>query len=60
MERFFFCYSARLKRALEANGFRYICVGINENTQRKFWLYHGTQELNYYKDYLYQEERDQF
>lgn len=60
MERFFFCYSARLKRALDAQGFRYICVGINERTGTKFWLYWGTPELNYYKDNLYQEERDQF
>ena len=60
MERFFFCYSVRLKRALESNGFRYICVGINEHTNAKFWLYVGTPELNYYKDYLYQKERDKF
>lgn len=60
MERFFFCYSARLKRALEANGFRHICVGLNERTNQKFWLYVGSQELNDYKDYRYQAERDQF
>lgn len=60
MERFFFCYSARLKRALESHGFQYVCVGINERTQGKFWLFVGTPELNYYKDHLYQEERDKF
>lgn len=60
MERFFFCYSARLKRALEANGFHYVCIGINERTNSKFWLYVGSNELNDYKDHLYQEERDKF
>lgn len=60
MDRFFFCYSPRLKRALAANGFRYICTGINEQTQTKFWLYVGTDELNDYKDRFYQQERDQF
>lgn len=60
MDRLFFCYSPRLKRALEAHGFNYICVGINERTQTKFWLYEGTDELNYYKDYLYQKDRDDF
>lgn len=60
MNGFFFCYSPRLKRALEANGFRYVCVGLNENTGARFWLYVGSPELNYYKDYLYQEERDKF
>ena len=60
MDRFFFCYSPRLKRALTANGFRYICTGFNEQTQAKFWLYVGTDELNDYKDRFYQQERDQF
>lgn len=60
MERYFFCYSARLQKALEYHGFRYICVGINERTGAKFWLYEGSPEFNYYKDYLYQEERDLF
>ncbi len=60
MERFFFCYSARLKRALEANGFRYICVGINEKSGAKFWLFLGTDALNDYKDRYYQQERDKF
>lgn len=58
--KLFFCYSARLHRALKFHGFRYICVGINHNTKSKFWLYEGTQELNYYKDYIYPTERDKF
>lgn len=36
---FFFCYSPRLKQRLLDAGERFICVGINESTQRKFWLF---------------------
>lgn len=60
MKQYFYCYSARLKRALSANGFQYICVGINERTNSRFYLYEGTEELNYYKDWIYPVERDNF
>lgn len=60
MDRFFFCYSARLKRALVANGFSPICTGLNGKSGKKFWLFLGTDELNYYKDNVYQTERDRF
>lgn len=60
MDRLFFCYSERLKNALVANGFKYICVGINERTNSRFWLFWGTNELNDYKDNTYQNERDRF
>lgn len=60
MDRFFFCYSPRLKRALIANGFSPICTGYNNRTKKKFWLFLGTQRLNYYKDFVYQTERDRF
>lgn len=56
--KYFYCYSERLKRALSANGFRYICIGINERTNSKFYLYEGSEELNYYKDCIYQSERE--
>ena len=36
---YFFCYSARLKNRLLDAGERYICVGLNESTKRKFWLF---------------------
>ncbi|WP_206459443.1 hypothetical protein [Anaerovorax sp. IOR16] len=60
MEKLFFCYSNRLKRALISNGFTPICIGINKRNNQKFYLFEGTFELNYYKDYLYQKERDKF
>lgn len=57
---FFYCYSERLKRALCANGFRYVCVGINERTDSRFYLFVSSPELQYYKDYIYPNERDEF
>lgn len=60
MERYFYCYSPRLKNALVANGFRYICVGINEKENSKFWLFEGTDELNAFKNEVYQKARDQY
>ena len=55
--QFFFCYSSRLHKALQSNGFRYICVGISG---AKFWLYVGDEALNHFKDNVYQQVRDEF
>jgi hypothetical protein len=33
---------------------------MNERSGETFWLYEGTQELNYFKDNVYQDVRDQF
>lgn len=43
---FFYCHSANLQRFLARNGQRYICVGLNENTLKKFWQYRRTGELH--------------
>lgn len=43
---YFFCYSPRLKGRLLDAGLRYICVGTNESTGRKFWLFEQTPELS--------------
>lgn len=43
---FYYCYSPKLHAFLQAEGQRYICVGLNEDTHRKFWQYRGTTELN--------------
>ena len=59
-QRYFYCYSERLKRALCANGFRYICVGLNRRTQSRFYLFESSVELQYYKDCIYPTERDEF
>lgn len=43
---YFFCYSPRLKERLLAEGERFICVGFNERTRSKFWLFPRTEKLN--------------
>lgn len=45
MNEFFYCYSPNLHEFLRANGQRYICAGLNENTMRKFWQYKRTPEF---------------
>lgn len=46
MNRYFYCYSYPLKEFLLINGLRYITHSVNANTQKKFWLFEGTVELN--------------
>ena len=60
MKSYFYCYSPRLKRALLAHGFSYICTGINQKSNTIFWLCEGSEELNDYKNNYYQAERDKF
>lgn len=43
---FFYCYSPALSGFLQAKGIRYICVGINENTGKKFWQYRRGEPLD--------------
>lgn len=42
---YFYCYSPRLKDRLLDEGERFICVGLNENTRKKFWLFENTPKL---------------
>ena len=58
--RLFYCYSLRLKKALDANGFKYIEQNVHKKTNAVYWVYEGTDEFNYYKDFIYQQERDNF
>jgi hypothetical protein len=58
--KIFYCYSGRLMRALYNNGFRIISTGINPKTKSFYWCFIGSDILNYYKDNLYQKERDKF
>lgn len=46
MNRYFYCYSYNLKEFLKSNGLRYISASVNSNTQKKFWVFEGTNELN--------------
>lgn len=45
-EGFFYCHSPNLHEYLQRNGQRYICVGLNENTLKKFWQYRRSDELH--------------
>ena len=56
----FYCYSERFKNALYINGFRIIEFGFNYKTNSQYWVFIGSEILNYYKDNLYQKERDLF
>lgn len=46
MNRYFYCYSYNLKCFLVENGYRYIVNSVNSNTQKKFWVFEGTDGLN--------------
>lgn len=46
MNDYFYCYSPRLKSRLLDEGERFICVGINEKSGRKFWLFKNSEKLN--------------
>ena len=59
-QRLFYCYSERMLRALLNNGFQYIREGTNINNGATFWVFEGTEELNYYKNHVYQTERDRY
>ena len=42
---FLYCYSVKLRDFLIERGHRYICVGINERANTRFWLFEKTNEL---------------
>ena len=44
--KYFFCYSINLFRYIRDNGIRYISKGINPSTDRSFWLFERTEQLN--------------
>lgn len=46
MNRYFYCYSYNLKCFLIENGKRFITSSVNKNTNKKFWVFEGTDELN--------------
>jgi len=56
----FYCYSPILKRALLHNEFKYLHVGINNKTNKKFWVFNNTPELDEYFHLKYQLERNSF
>ena len=59
-QKLFYCYSERFMRACVYNGFRIIRHGVNPGTGADYWVFIGSEVFNYYKDNLYQLERDEF
>lgn len=59
-QKLFYCYSERFMRACVYNGFRIIRHGVNPDTGADYWVFIGSEVFNYYKDNLYQLERDKF
>lgn len=46
MDKYFYCYSYPLKEFLIANGQISIVAGIHPSTSKKYWVFHGTEQLN--------------
>lgn len=46
MENLFFCYSNRLHYWLRALRFKYVSVGINKNTNKNYWTYEKSENLD--------------
>lgn len=44
--RLFYCYSPMLKKQLTTNGFKYLHKGTHDKTNKTFWVFYGTKELN--------------
>lgn len=42
----FYCYSNRLNYFLISLKFRYLSVGINKNTNKKYWVYEKSEKLD--------------
>lgn len=50
MNKYFYCYSYNLKTFLLENGHRFITSSVNPKTNKKFWIFEGTNELNHLLD----------
>lgn len=46
MEKYFYCYSYPLKEFMIKNGVSPILSSIHEKTQKKFWVFKSTEQLN--------------
>lgn len=42
----FYCYSNRLSYFLMSLKFRYVSVGVNKNTNKKYWVFEKSQKLD--------------
>lgn len=43
--KLFYCYSKRLLNFAKDNGIQYICQGINNKTNKKYWVYERNEIL---------------
>jgi hypothetical protein len=44
-EDLFYCYSIALFHFLKANGFFYLAKGLNENTNKNYWVFVRTPDF---------------
>ena len=44
--KYFYCYSDRLHFFLRSLKFRYVSIGTNENTNKKYWTYEKSEMLD--------------
>ena len=42
----YYCYSTRLYHFLVSMKFRYMSVGINKNTNKKYWTFDKSEKLD--------------
>lgn len=42
----FYCYSPNLKKFLSEKGMKFLHRGLNENTQKYFYVYERNEQLN--------------
>lgn len=45
-DKYYYCYSTRLYHFLTSVKFRYISEGINQSTNKKYWMYEKSQTLD--------------
>ena len=44
--KYYYCYSYPQKEYLKKNGISYISAAINQTTNKRYWLFEGTEKLN--------------
>jgi hypothetical protein len=44
--RYYYCYSYPQKEFLKDNGLKYITSAKNQSTNKTYWIFEGTEQLN--------------
>ena len=44
--KYYYCYSYPQKEFLKKYGLRYIAAALNASTNKRYWLFEGTEKLN--------------